>query len=101
MKILNTAICVLNSKYIHSSLAPWCLMAGIDKWGNGGIRAEVIEGTINQRLENILRYICDAKPSVIGFAVYMEYYCHKTAGNPCEKPAARKHYSFGRTGGEL
>lgn len=71
MKILNTAICVLNSKYIHSSLAPWCLMAGIDKWGNGGIRAEVIEGTINQRLENILRYICDAKPSVIGFCCYI------------------------------
>lgn len=68
---LHVAICVLNSKYIHSSLAPWSLLAGIDTYCDQGIIAEVIEGTINENLDNILQLILENRPQVIGFSCYI------------------------------
>jgi radical SAM superfamily enzyme YgiQ (UPF0313 family) len=70
-KSLNVIICTLNSKYVHSSLAPWCLMAGITKWCNKGILAEVLEGTINEKPETFLQKIIERKPDVIGFSCYI------------------------------
>ena len=49
--VLKTVICALNSKYVHSSLAPWYLAAAVDrhcagKASRGG------EGTINEQVED-------------------------------------------------
>ena len=68
---MNAVICVLNSKYIHSSLAPWCLLAGVDKWCETGIEAEAVEGTINERPEAVMQRIVDKSPRVIGFCCYI------------------------------
>ena len=68
---LTAAICVLNSKYIHSSLAPWCLSAGVDTYCDPGIIAEVVEGTINERVEDVARRIIARNPQVIGFCCYI------------------------------
>ncbi|MDD3654023.1 MAG: DUF4080 domain-containing protein [Desulfotomaculaceae bacterium] len=70
-QILHVAICVLNSKYIHSSLSPWCLLAGIEAYCEKGIIAEVIEGTINENPDNILQRILAKSPQVIGFSCYI------------------------------
>lgn len=70
-QILHVAICVLNSKYIHSSLAPWSLLAGIETYCDQGIVAEVIEGTINEDLNNIVQRILAKRPQVIGFSCYI------------------------------
>ncbi len=68
---LRAAICVLNSKYIHSSLAPWCLLAGVGAYGEEGVSAKVIEGTINEKLENVFLRIVEQRPQVIGFSCYI------------------------------
>ena len=64
MKVL---ICSLNSQYIHSSLAPWCLAAGMEKWGHPSIETEILEGTINQRPEDIRRKLKECCADMVGF----------------------------------
>ncbi|MDD2363059.1 MAG: DUF4080 domain-containing protein [Oscillospiraceae bacterium] len=71
MDKLKTVICVLNSKYIHSSLAPWCLLAGIERWGRDDITAQVVEGTINERLDDVAQRIIERQPHIIGFCCYI------------------------------
>lgn len=70
-QILSAAICVLNSKYIHSSLAPWCLLAGKDAYCEPAITAKVMEGTINEPIENVAQRIIGESPQVIGFCCYI------------------------------
>lgn len=71
MKSLNVIICTLNSKYIHSSLAPWYLKASIEYNCPDNVKANVIEGTINDRLETIAQDIVALKPDVIGLSCYI------------------------------
>ena len=47
MKILIT---MLNSKYIHSSLAPWYLLSGVRAYCDAEIEAEVAEATVNENI---------------------------------------------------
>jgi radical SAM superfamily enzyme YgiQ (UPF0313 family) len=68
---LSAVICVLNSKYIHSSLAPWCLLAGMDAYCEPAITAKVMEGTINEPVENVAQRIIGESPQVIGFCCYI------------------------------
>ncbi len=68
---LNAVICSLNSQYIHSSLAPWCLSAGVEEYCNDGICTEVVEGTVNETPEKVLERILSHKPQVIGFCCYI------------------------------
>ena len=70
MKI-NAVICCLNSKYIHSSLAPWCLLAGVEEHCNETICAQVVEGTINEAMEEVLGRIISLQPAVVGFCCYI------------------------------
>ena len=64
-------LCSLNSKYIHSSLAPYYLLSGIREFGKTEIDTSILEGTVNENedalLEKILAYNADA----IGFSVYI------------------------------
>lgn len=68
---IKAVICTLNSKYIHSSLAPWCLAAGVEATCNEGIAAEVVEGTINERATDVIVRIAAHAPQVIGFCCYI------------------------------
>ena len=68
---LSVAICTLNSQYIHSSLAPWCLLAGVEAYCEPGISAGVIEGTINEKIESVAQRIIEQNPQVIGFSCYI------------------------------
>jgi radical SAM superfamily enzyme YgiQ (UPF0313 family) len=68
---MNVLIVMLNSKYIHSSLAPWYLLAGIEAFGDGGVTAEVVEGTVNEELEAVAARIIAGKPNVIGLSCYI------------------------------
>ena len=45
---MKAVLFALNAKYIHSSLAPWCLLAGVEAAGPAGVCAEVREGTVNE-----------------------------------------------------
>ncbi len=67
MKILLTAI---NAKYIHSNLAVYSLKAYSEEIGNvRGI--ELLETTINNRIEDILDDIYEKKPDVVAFSCYI------------------------------
>ena len=61
-------ICTLNSKYIHSSLAPWCLLSGLREYSAVGAAAFVAEGTINEKTGEILSRILAYEPSVVGLS---------------------------------
>jgi len=65
---MKTLIISLNSKYIHSSLAPWYLKASC-----GTECGEVIvsEHTINENPDSILSLIYSHRPDVVAFSCYI------------------------------
>lgn len=67
-RILKTIIIALNSKYVHSSLAPWYLKAACDE-----ACGEVIvrEFTINENIEDILSAIYLEKADIVAFSCYI------------------------------
>lgn len=68
---MQAVICCLNSKYIHSSLAPWCLLAGVKAYCRSTATAKVVEGTINEPLPDVLARIEKCTPQVVGFCTYI------------------------------
>jgi radical SAM superfamily enzyme YgiQ (UPF0313 family) len=64
-------ICALNSKYIHSSLAPWCLYTAFKSQHIDDCECKVIEGTINEKTENIYDRITFEKPQLVAFSCYI------------------------------
>lgn len=71
MEELKVLFFCVNSKYIHSSLAPWCLYASCKKHCCDGIRPKVSEGTINEKEEALLARIINEKPNVLSFSCYI------------------------------
>ncbi len=65
------ALCVLNSKYIHSSLAPWCLYTSAKEQCGDSCSLSVIEGTINENPDRIFSRIMGERPSVVTFSCYI------------------------------
>ena len=68
---MKIAICMLNSKYIHSSLAPWCLLAGVKKYCDESIIAKVTEGTVNERIDVLAERILRDAPDIVSFCCYI------------------------------
>ena len=68
---MKIAICCFNSKYIHSSLAPWYLKAGIEKYCEKSHECEIIESTVNADLSDTTDKICRIKPELVGFCSYI------------------------------
>ena len=64
-------LCSLNSKYIHSSLAPYYLLSGIREFSRTKVEAFILEGTVNEKFEEILSKILSFNADVIGFSVYI------------------------------
>ncbi|NTV91147.1 MAG: B12-binding domain-containing radical SAM protein [Clostridiales bacterium] len=65
MKIV---IAALNSKYIHSALAPWCLKSSCD---NSRDEIRVCEFTINDSQEAILAGIFEEKADLVAFSCHI------------------------------
>ncbi len=68
---MKTVICQINSKYVHSSLAAWCIKAGVEKFCTDNIEVSVLEGTINENTEDVLTRIVSKEPEIIGFCCYI------------------------------
>jgi radical SAM superfamily enzyme YgiQ (UPF0313 family) len=71
MKPFHAVIVALNSKYVHSSLAAWYLLAGIEAYCGGGVTAEVVEGTVNEDVAEVAARILEKKPAAVGFSCYI------------------------------
>lgn len=59
----------LNSKYVHASLSPWCLLAGIREFSKSDVTAAVKESTINADINDFVKNI--GKADVYAFACYI------------------------------
>ena len=59
----------LNSKYIHASLSPWCLLSGVKAFCKSDINASVVESTINANLDEFVNQI--EKADVYAFSCYI------------------------------
>ncbi len=71
MAAYRAVLATLNARYIHASLAPWCLLAGLRTFCREPIEAAVIEGTINEKSEAVAERILAARPSLVAFSVYI------------------------------
>ena len=65
---MNIKLTAVNSKYIHSNLAVYSLKAMA---ASKGFDTGILEFTINQQEDDILRAIYETKPDVIAFSVYI------------------------------
>ncbi len=66
-----TAVCSLNSKFVHSSLAAWYLAAAVKETCGDTVSCRVIEGTINESDEAILSRLSQEVPDLLGFSCYI------------------------------
>ncbi|MBR5826941.1 MAG: DUF4080 domain-containing protein [Clostridia bacterium] len=64
-------LCCLNSKYIHSSLAPWCIYTSSKKRCNAEVSVNVIEGTVNEKEDAIFERLLSGNPDAIAFSCYI------------------------------
>lgn len=65
------AVCSLNSKFIHSSLAAWYLAAAVRESCGDAVSCRVVEGTINESDEVILDRLSAEMPDLLGFSCYI------------------------------
>lgn len=68
MKII---IACLNSKYIHASLAPWCLNAGVKNYCKSNVESKVMESTVNGDIYSFAKTIIEEKPELVSFSSYI------------------------------
>ena len=68
MKII---ISCLNSKFVHASLSPWCLAAGVREFCKETHDVSVLESTINGDIESFAQKIISEKPEVVAFSCYI------------------------------
>ena len=68
---MNVLLCQINSKYIHSALAAWCLKAGISNFSTFPHSAEVVEATINEKQCDVLNRLTQKSPDIVGFCCYI------------------------------
>ena len=59
----------LNSKYVHASLSPWCLLAGVREFCASDVCATVCEGTINANLDDFVSTLPNAE--IYAFSCYI------------------------------
>ncbi len=71
MEKLKIALISVNSKYIHSSLSVWYLKAGIEKYSEGDIDAEVIESTINAPVDDLFSHLSKSDFDIFAFSSYI------------------------------
>lgn len=68
MKVI---ISCLNSKYVHASLSPWCLLAGVREFSENAYDISVMESTINGDITDFADKIINEKPDVVSFSTYI------------------------------
>lgn len=68
MKVI---VSCLNSKYVHASLSPWCLLAGVRELSENEYEISVMESTINGNEKAFADEIISKRPDVVAFSCYI------------------------------
>lgn len=71
MSEFKAVLCCINSKYIHSSLAPWCIYTSARKRCNEGIILNVVEGTVNEKEAVLFERIMSQRADAVAFSCYI------------------------------
>lgn len=66
---MKVVVACLNSKYIHASLSPWCLLGGVRDFSKTQFETVVAESTINADLDEFAKNI--DKADVYAFSCYI------------------------------
>lgn len=61
----------ISSQYVHASLAPWCLKKGLESYAKAPYTARVVEGTVNERPEQVLNRVAEVRPRVLAICCYI------------------------------
>ncbi len=69
--MMKVIIACLNSKYVHASLSPWCLLAGVRGFSKNDYDISVKECTINGNSALFAEKIINEKPDVVAFSCYI------------------------------
>ena len=67
----NIVLVSLNAKYVHKSLAIWCLKAGIEAYGNKRLLPLLFDSTIHVDMQQLADEILACHPSLIGLSCYI------------------------------
>ncbi len=68
---MKTVITCINSKFIHSSLAPWYLLSGVRTYAKLSHHAFVREFTVNQNVTDVVAALAAEKADCYAFCVYI------------------------------
>ena len=68
---MKLVIACLNSKYIHASLAPWCLLSGVKEFCASSVNAKVMESTINSDINAFAEDIINENPDIVSLSSYI------------------------------
>lgn len=69
--MIRAALLAVNAKYVHSSLAVWCLSAGVERYARFQHDISVFEATIHQDAADIISQIAAYAPEVVGISAYI------------------------------
>ncbi len=64
---MRATLCAINSKYVHSTLAIWYLKSAVGE----KCQCAIVEGTINENVENIVKRIVESRPELVAFSTYI------------------------------
>ena len=67
---MKAVILSLNSKYIHSSLAPWYLKAAVEEMVDNA-EISIVESTINRTINDAFERIREISPKLLGCSCYI------------------------------
>ncbi len=68
---MKTVITCINSKFIHSSLAPWYLLSGVRAYAKLPHDVSVREFTVNQEITDVVDALAGEKADCYAFCVYI------------------------------
>ncbi len=68
---IKIVLAALDSQYVHSALAPWCLRAGLLRYCGAPFSVVVTEGNVNEPIEGFAGRIIAEAPALVGFSCYI------------------------------
>lgn len=69
--MMKVIVSCLNSKFVHASLAPWCLLAGVREFCGKDVDISVFESTVNGSVQAFAERIINENPDVVAFSCYI------------------------------
>ena len=70
---MNLTLVCINAKFVHASIAPWCLKAGVNEF-SPDTEVNIVEATVNEAEDKIFEKITQKPFELIGFCTYIWNY---------------------------